>query len=487
MTQPILPNVYRTGTGVVDRNLDEIRETFRRLQMGGGSGDHKVIVDATDTPGTAEEKIIGSGVTKTGAPGNRRLTITANDHLVKATNTDPTTPGGLLEKTTALGGTVLDTVVETGVRKLRIYSPPGYIDSVPPLHAHDQARWLLDEGRSYTFEPANTGHTPGGGLSAGGTAFQGVPGLRDAYCVRMMDDAHLNSPAGLFEYQIFTLHYWLRMETLPLAANPIVGIVKLSNAGAYTTPYYAVGLAFNDSGITARILKGVSPRTYVDLATAPALSQFKLGEWMHLAMTWDQEYLILYVNGREMGRSAAQTGVTIKYDGHGEWCVGHPWGQTSKSSYCIQDIRINDTAMTPAEIAEIWHRGNTFYSRIPQLYPSSSIYTMPSRRGFHDVTIIDGAVSDFADERLLRVSGTGPLVGIQNTGFLDGESLTLSFVADTEIAGMGSTAQIQIQGPWDGGSYRTDWTMPAGEEMEVRFVLNSGGTPFFKFVRGSML
>jgi hypothetical protein len=77
--QPIVPPVYRTGNPDLDRNFDAIATAFRRLNL--GSGDHLVIVDKSDTPDTAENKVVqGSGVTveKTGKPGDRQLTVSAD-------------------------------------------------------------------------------------------------------------------------------------------------------------------------------------------------------------------------------------------------------------------------------------------------------------------------------------------------------------------------------------------------------------------------
>ena len=77
--QPIVPPVYRTGNPDIDRNLDAIATAFRRLNL--GSGDHLVIVDKSDTPDTAENKVVqGTGVTieKTGTSGDRQLTVSAD-------------------------------------------------------------------------------------------------------------------------------------------------------------------------------------------------------------------------------------------------------------------------------------------------------------------------------------------------------------------------------------------------------------------------
>lgn len=104
--------------------------------------------------------------------------------------------------------------------------------------------------------------------------------------------------------------------------------------------------------------------------------------------------------------------------------------------------------------------------------------------GFTDVTISGGGISGFTSHRTLRVSGTGPLVGIQDTGFADGESITIAFVADTTITGMGATSLVPIKGPFDQETYLSSFTVPAGEEITLRFYAG-GGVPFFKYRGGS--
>jgi len=98
--QPIVPKVYRTGDPDIDRNLDQIYEAFRRLS--------ELVGRTIDT--TTEE--IEAEIP---AP---------DDHLVKASNADTTTVGGLVEKTVASGGTVLTEVTSAGTKKLQIYSQP---------------------------------------------------------------------------------------------------------------------------------------------------------------------------------------------------------------------------------------------------------------------------------------------------------------------------------------------------------------------------
>jgi hypothetical protein len=123
--------------------------------------------------------------------------------------------------------------------------------------------------------------------------------------------------------------------------------------------------------------------------------------------------------------------------------------------------------------------------RLKVEYLSFSISTGgPEHEGFTDVTISGGDIAGFTSHRTLRVTGAGPLVGIQDTGFVDGELLALAVVADLEVTCMGGTGLVPIKGPWDQGTYLPSFTVPAGEEITLRFYANSGA-PFFKYRGGS--
>ena len=81
--QPIVPTISRTGDPVVDRNLDEIWKTFRRLSQVvsdavDAADDHKVMVDSAQTPVYLESAVAaGSGVTitKSGTSPGKVLTF----------------------------------------------------------------------------------------------------------------------------------------------------------------------------------------------------------------------------------------------------------------------------------------------------------------------------------------------------------------------------------------------------------------------------
>lgn len=112
--------------------------------------------------------------------------------------------------------------------------------------------------------------------------------------------------------------------------------------------------------------------------------------------------------------------------------------------------------------------------------------------GFFDVTITDGSITSFATNRNLRAYGIGPLVGIQDVGFEDGEPMSITFGQDTAITSMGATGLVPIRGPWDQaeGAYVSITAVPSGEEIRLKYITNSGGSfngglPYFRYDGGS--
>lgn len=250
----------------------------------------------------------------------------------------------------------------------------GWISAVPPIDANDQAVFLFDDVPVTSPMAAgevavNTGYTAGNLTYHAGTVQQGAFALKGSRGIHMMTDSRLISATNMWEYQTLSIHFWFFLEGVVSGlGDPVVGIVKASNPGAYSTPYYSVSLTVSSSAASAAILHTVSPRTYVALTNYPNVNQFIIGQWYHIAMTWDGTYLILYINGNEWSRSAAQTGITVQYANHGEWVLGHQFTKTSTSKFVLQDLRINDTALSAAYIADVFHRGHTLSDRMPSLY-----------------------------------------------------------------------------------------------------------------------
>jgi hypothetical protein len=92
---------------------------------------------------------------------------------------------------------------------------------------------------------------------------------------------------------------------------------------------------------------------------------------------------------------------------------------------------------------------------------------------------------DFGAARSLRVSGTDPLLGIDTTGLVGGEELTLCFVDGLTITAMGSPsfgAPIRI----DHAGSITSLVCPADAVVNLVLITDSGTTVFWQYAGGSL-
>jgi len=104
---------------------------------------------------------------------------------------------------------------------------------------------------------------------------------------------------------------------------------------------------------------------------------------------------------------------------------------------------------------------------------------------FTAVSISSGGISGFATARKLKVSGTGPLIGVEVPSSVhDGTDISLTFTADMAVTSLGTTSLAPIKGAFVGGSYPS-WEVPAGEEIHLRAFLTGTGSPYWKYIGGS--
>lgn len=100
---------------------------------------------------------------------------------------------------------------------------------------------------------------------------------------------------------------------------------------------------------------------------------------------------------------------------------------------------------------------------------------------FFDVTLSSGVLTGFNAHRNLRVSGTGPLVGVDTTGLGGGELLHLTFVAATTVTGNGSSSGAPIHTTKTDGTNWDDIGVAAECNMDLKYHDDGG---FFKVVGG---
>jgi hypothetical protein len=92
-------------------------------------------------------------------------------------------------------------------------------------------------------------------------------------------------------------------------------------------------------------------------ASAPAMDQ-DLGIWVHLAGVYDSAAWHLYRNGQEIGKTDTSVGA-IHVDA--DWAIGgkSPGDPNYSERFfhgLIDDVRIYDRALSPAEVVELYHR-----------------------------------------------------------------------------------------------------------------------------------
>lgn len=174
----ILPTVYRTGNQIIDRNLDSIFQTFRRLiipkpdTQSAGSDDHEVKATTTDTGhGPLSQKLkalSGISLTETETNGVKQVGIACtvspgtDDHMVAVSSGDA--PGFAAAKVTGDGVTT-----SASVRTVAGIGEQVVISALPAAPTPGQGSWL------YTASiQADTLHEP---VRAFVKSLQGMGGL----------------------------------------------------------------------------------------------------------------------------------------------------------------------------------------------------------------------------------------------------------------------------------------------------------------------
>ena len=149
----------------------------------------------------------------------------------------------------------------------------------------------------------------------------------------------------------------------------------------------------------------------------------------------------------------------------------------------IPTLHTNST--TPVTLIIHYNARSAITVSIPKATDNSNTSTTADD-GWYDVTIVDGVISGFGDHRKLRVHGTGPLVGIDNTNLVGGTDLTLSFVATTTITAAGTPSSgAPIMTEKEGTGTWQNMGCPADSPIYVVLMTDSGSMAFWKYAGGS--
>jgi hypothetical protein len=138
----------------------------------------------------------------------------------------------------------------------------------------------------------------------------------------------------------FTVAVWMK----PLALTLSAAVVKTRE-----TPEGAVSwsLGIDAAGRAVLVLDGAGGETRV---IAPLLGAVRVGEWAHLAVTWDGTNVRLYVGGVE---SASETGAigfdagALRAGGDGSGSSQLPWNGA------LDEVRLYDRVLDASRLAEL--------------------------------------------------------------------------------------------------------------------------------------
>lgn len=226
------------------------------------------------------------------------------------------------------------------------------------LDANDRAVFYFNEAAgSTTF--ANSGNAAGDLTVYSSTVcLPKAVGLQGQTSLQVGATCQVRSATSKWEYSNFTIHYWVFLVG-PTTGNLYVIFKNYNTVNTYTDPYFSINTNFTYGG---GFTKAVSSTVYVQ-PTSPALpatGMLPVGVWTHVALTWDGQYLIYYVNGIEVAKSADMTGSSVLYGNHGEWSIGMRPGGTGNGVFLLQDLRICDVARSASYLLNVARMGHTY-------------------------------------------------------------------------------------------------------------------------------
>lgn len=105
------------------------------------------------------------------------------------------------------------------------------------------------------------------------------------------------------------------------------------------------------SGFSVFIYDGASPEPRVTASTVPTT-----GEWYHVAFTFDESNIRIYVNGELDGTTARS--VSIDYGTGGTFAIGsHPATNAENFPGYLDDVRVYNKVLSEEEIQAIYNQG----------------------------------------------------------------------------------------------------------------------------------
>jgi hypothetical protein len=201
-------------------------------------------------------------------------------------------------------------------------------------HAEVKALWLFDEGQGTKAMDSS-----GNGCDGEINGAKYVPGK---YGTGLEFDGksfvNIGFPKALQEDIVgpFTVETWIKIDKAPPADHSTIIVMQTSGALAIGFTSSTGGGFYGYAGDNVKL-------------TDPDV--FPVGEWVHVAQTFDGEIQKLYRNGEEI---ASQNAINANFDHPLDtpWTIG-AWsthGQYFLQDATVDEMRISDEALEPEEL-----------------------------------------------------------------------------------------------------------------------------------------
>jgi hypothetical protein len=202
------------------------------------------------------------------------------------------------------------------------------------------ASWLMDKGEGSVIYDETSNYNDG---TIYGATWTTAGKVNSALEFDGADDyVDCGNDASLDITEAITIEAWINAESYPATGEDF--IVAKSSA------YY---LCLTPGGKLAVYTYGTSPQAWFE-----SVADITLDEWTHIAVTYDQTNIIIYINGSS-DNSAGRTG-TISTSAHelgiGDAIVsGSPYGKYFNGT--IDGVRIYSLGLSAEEVDERYQRG----------------------------------------------------------------------------------------------------------------------------------
>ncbi len=230
--------------------------------------------------------------------------------------------------------------------------PPVVKDAIDTLSVADSIKKLLalDMVAYYPFNgnaTDETGHGHNGTVNGATLVEDRLTGLNKAYSFD--GNSYITLPVDSFKNTDYTYTAWIKLNEYPLA-NDFASIISIGGLGEDQ----AIGIANNYQTAGHNGILGIS---YFDYDVTPFTpcnnTSTALNKWMHIALTRDNQFCKLYVNGK-LASSIASNNLDAAYNSTQNYAkIGARYNETQNFNGIIDNIRIYKRALEPGLIAEI--------------------------------------------------------------------------------------------------------------------------------------